>query len=257
MRLLLILFFAWLFAGNAERAGARRSSTGAHDPTLLIEGGDRWHRLHAPAKACSGWSPTDEGKTWQPPGKPIFSPGTGLVACMPCPRTRSLDVWAPKVFQPRGSHLAAVFHLHLRQEPLGHWPGQQRQTRLAATGSDDGLVAGKATATDNFNAIDADLFVDARRQAVDELWLVLGRAAADRAGRQDAASRSGEIHLHRPPQRPASRPQRLLDAATGSTCSSSLRPVLQAAPTARTTSSVGRARQRPGAVTCTATGQAT
>ena len=143
----------------------RSRATGRHPartiPTLLIQG-DRW----CPASVhdrCKGLQRLESSRRRARPGaawRPCSAKPTSRIwwACMPCPSHKGVDVWAPKVFQHAGKHLAAVLDLDLRQE-------RARPSAWPAATSPDGwrleettASSWPATASDNFNAIDADLF---------------------------------------------------------------------------------------------------
>ena len=162
MRLLLILCSAWLLAGNAL-AVEPQGETGAHDPTLLIQG-DRWF-VFTTGRGLQRLESTDEGKTWRRLA-PVFSeiPPWWAEAV---PAHKGLDVWAPKLFTHRGRSWAlysissfgknrSAIGLASSDKPDGDW-------------RDEGLVVA-STATDTFNAIDPDLFVERDGK----LWLSYG-----------------------------------------------------------------------------------
>ena len=162
MRLLLILFSAWLLAGNAS-ALEPQGDTGAHDPTLLIQG-ERWF-VFTTGRGLQRLESPDTGKTWHRLA-PVFSeaPAWWLEAV---PAHKGLDVWAPKLFEHRGRVWAlysissfgknrSAIGLASSDRPDGEW-------------RDEGLVV-QSLATDDFNAIDPDLFADTDGR----LWLSYG-----------------------------------------------------------------------------------
>ncbi|MFT7722450.1 MAG: arabinan endo-1,5-alpha-L-arabinosidase [Roseateles sp.] len=163
MRLLLILVCAWLIAGNAS-ALEPQGDTGAHDPTLLIQG-ERWF-VFTTGPGLQRLVSTDQGRTWRRLA-PVFTRAPAWWA-EAVPGQKPLDVWAPKVFQHAGRTwvLYSISTFGKNRSAIG----------LASSDApdggdwrDDGLVV-QSRAGDDFNAIDPDLFADADGR----LWLSYG-----------------------------------------------------------------------------------
>jgi arabinan endo-1,5-alpha-L-arabinosidase len=140
-----------------------QAGPGAHDPTLLIQGA-RWY-VFTTGRGLPRLESTDEGKTWRRLA-PVFSQPPAWWA-EAVPEQKPLDVWAPKVFQHRGRTWVlysistfgknrSAIGLASSDTPDGEW-------------RDDGLVV-QSTATDYFNAIDPDLFVERDGR----LWMSYG-----------------------------------------------------------------------------------
>jgi len=140
-----------------------QGDTGAHDPTLLIQA-DRWF-VFTTGKGLQRLESTDAGRTWRRLA-PVFSepPAWWLDAV---PEHQGLDVWAPKLFEHRGrvwvlysistfGKNRSAIGLASSDRPDGEW-------------RDEGRVV-QSVATDNFNAIDPDLFADKDGR----LWLSYG-----------------------------------------------------------------------------------
>ncbi len=153
MRLLLILLSAWLLAGNAL-AMEPQGDTGAHDPTLLIQG-ERWF-VFTTGPGLQRLTSTDQGKTWQRLA-PVFTQAPAWWA-QAVPEHKALDVWAPKVFQHQGRTwlLYSISTFGKNRSAIGLASSDAPDS---SAWRDEGLVV-QSVATDNFNAIDADLFVE-------------------------------------------------------------------------------------------------
>lgn len=162
MRLLLILCSAWLLAGGAW-AWEPQGDTGAHDPTLLIQG-DRWF-VFTTGRGLQRLASDDAGTTWRRLA-PLFGEPPAWWADA-VPEHKGPDVWAPKLFQHRGRTWVlysistfgknrSAIGLASSDKPDGDW-------------RDEGLVV-QSRAEDGFNAIDPDLFIDADGR----LWLSYG-----------------------------------------------------------------------------------
>lgn len=163
MRPLLILFCAWLLAGSAG-ALEPQGDTGAHDPTLLIQA-DRWF-VFTTGKGLQRLESSDQGKTWRRLA-PVFTqaPAWWLDAV---PEQKPLDIWAPKVFQHAGRTwvLYSISTFGKNRSAIGLASSDKPD---GSEWRDEGLVV-QSVATDNFNAIDPDLFVDRDGK----LWMSYG-----------------------------------------------------------------------------------
>ena len=157
------LFAALLALCLAAPACAQESEPSAHDPTLLIQG-ERWF-VFTTGRGLQRLESTDAGKTWRRLA-PVFNeiPAWWAEAV---PDHKGLDVWAPKLFAHRGRFWVlysissfgknrSAIGLASSDKPDGDW-------------RDEGLVV-QSVATDNFNAIDPDLFADKDSR----LWLSYG-----------------------------------------------------------------------------------
>ncbi|MGQ3051837.1 MAG: arabinan endo-1,5-alpha-L-arabinosidase [Roseateles sp.] len=163
MRLLMILSLAWLLAGQAF-ALETEGDTGAHDPTLLIQG-ERWF-VFTTGRGLQRLASTDQGKTWRRLA-PVFSEAPAWWRDA-VPEQKNLDVWAPKVFQHQGRTwlLYSISTFGKNRSAIGLASSEGPD---ASEWRDDGLIV-QSVATDNFNAIDPDLFVDRDGQP----WLSYG-----------------------------------------------------------------------------------
>ncbi len=137
---------------------------GAHDPTLLIQP-DRWF-VFTTGKGLQRLASSDQGKTWQRLA-PVFEQAPAWWA-QAVPEHKGLDVWAPKVFQHQGRTwlLYSISTFGKNRSAIGL---ASSATPDGSDWRDDGLVV-QSVATDNFNAIDPDLFAD--RDGT--LWLSYG-----------------------------------------------------------------------------------
>lgn len=140
-----------------------QGDTAAHDPTLLIQG-ERWF-VFTTGKGLQRLESSDAGKTWRRLA-PVFSEPPAWWA-EAVPAHKGLDIWAPKLFVHRGRTWAlysistfgknrSAIGLASSDRPDGDW-------------RDEGLVV-QSVASDNFNAIDPDLFADKDGR----LWLSYG-----------------------------------------------------------------------------------
>lgn len=131
-----------------------QGDTGAHDPTLLIQG-ERWF-VFTTGKGLQRLESTDEGKTWRRLA-PMFKEAPAWWA-EAVPEQRPLDVWAPKVFQHAGRTwvLYSISTFGKNRSAIGLASSDRPD---GGDWRDEGLVV-RSVASDNFNAIDPDLFVD-------------------------------------------------------------------------------------------------
>ncbi len=157
------LFAALLALCLAAPAFALESEPGAHDPTLLIHG-ERWF-VFTTGRGLQRLESTDAGKTWRRLA-PVVNQAPAWWA-EAVPEHKGLDVWAPKLFAHRGRFWVlysissfgknrSAIGLASSDKPDGDW-------------RDEGRVV-QSMATDNFNAIDPDLFVEKDGR----LWLSYG-----------------------------------------------------------------------------------
>ncbi|KQW46714.1 MULTISPECIES: arabinan endo-1,5-alpha-L-arabinosidase [unclassified Roseateles] len=141
-----------------------QGDTGAHDPTLLIQG-DHWF-VFTTGKGVQRLESTDQGKTWRRLA-PVFTQAPAWWA-EAVPAHKGVDVWAPKVFQHRGRTwlLYSISTFGKNRSAIGLASSDKPD---GGEWRDDGLVVA-STATDNFNAIDPDLFVEGDGK----LWMSYG-----------------------------------------------------------------------------------
>ncbi len=137
---------------------------GAHDPPLLIQP-DRWF-VFTTGKGLQRLASSDQGKTWQRLA-PVFEQAPAWWA-QAVPEHKGLDVWAPKVFQHQGRTwlLYSISTFGKNRSAIGLASSDRPDSN---DWRDDGLVV-QSVASDNFNAIDPDLFAD--RDGT--LWLSYG-----------------------------------------------------------------------------------
>ncbi|MFG6485722.1 arabinan endo-1,5-alpha-L-arabinosidase [Roseateles sp. BYS78W] len=158
----LVATLALLLAARVD-AVELQGDTGAHDPTLLIQG-ERWF-VFTTGRGLQRLESADAGKTWRRLA-PVFSEAPAWWKDA-VPEHKGLDVWAPKLFEHRGRTWAlysissfgknrSAIGLVSSDRPDGEW-------------RDEGLVV-QSRAEDNFNAIDPDLF----RDGDGRLWMSYG-----------------------------------------------------------------------------------
>lgn len=159
----LVAALALLPAAHAD-AGEPQAAPGAHDPTLLIQGG-RWF-VFATGKGLQRLSSADAGKTWQRLS-PVFTQAPAWWA-EAVPEHKGLDVWAPKLFEHRGRVwvLYSISTFGKNRSAIGL---ASSDTPDGGDWRDDGPVV-QSRAEDDFNAIDPDLFVETDGR----LWLSYG-----------------------------------------------------------------------------------
>jgi arabinan endo-1,5-alpha-L-arabinosidase len=150
----------------AARVGAMepQGDTGAHDPSLLIQG-EHWF-VFATGHGMQRLESTDAGETWRRLA-PVFSERPAWWANA-VPEHKGLDVWAPKLFTHRGRVwvLYSISTFGKNRSAIGLASSDRTD---GAAWRDEGLVV-QSTAADGFNAIDPDLFVDTDGR----LWLSYG-----------------------------------------------------------------------------------
>lgn len=163
MRAALAMLLALCLAAPAA-AVEPQGDTGAHDPTLLIQG-ERW-LVYTTGPGLQRLESTDQGKTWRRLA-PVFgkAPAWWQEAV---PAHKGLDVWAPKVFQHAGRTwlLYSISTFGKNRSAIGL---ASSATPDGNDWRDDGLVV-QSVAADDFNAIDPDLFIDRDGR----LWLSYG-----------------------------------------------------------------------------------
>ncbi|HEY4082479.1 MAG TPA: arabinan endo-1,5-alpha-L-arabinosidase [Burkholderiaceae bacterium] len=149
---------------DAVDAVELQGDTGAHDPTLLIQG-ERWF-VFTTGRGLQRLESDDAGKTWQRLA-PVFSEAPAWWADA-VPDHKGLDVWAPKLFSYRGRiwALYSISTFGKNRSAIGLISSDKPDS---SAWRDEGLVV-QSTAADNFNAIDPDLFADTDGK----LWLSYG-----------------------------------------------------------------------------------
>ncbi|MBI3349405.1 MAG: arabinan endo-1,5-alpha-L-arabinosidase [Burkholderiales bacterium] len=159
----LVALLALLLAAHVD-AVEPQGDTGAHDPTLLIQG-ERWF-VFTTGRGLQRLASTDTGKTWHRLA-PVFSETPAWWADA-VPEHKGLDVWAPKVFTHRGRvwALYSISTFGKNRSAIGLISSDKPD---GGDWRDEGLVV-QSSATDNFNAIDPDLFADTDGR----LWLSYG-----------------------------------------------------------------------------------
>lgn len=141
-----------------------QGDTGAHDPTLLIQG-DRWF-VFTTGRGLQRLESTDQGATWRRLA-PVFSQAPAWWA-EAVPGQHALDVWAPKLFEHRGRVwvLYSISTFGKNRSAIGL---ASSDTPDGSEWRDEGLVV-QSRPEDNFNAIDPDLFADTDGR----LWMSYG-----------------------------------------------------------------------------------
>lgn len=143
---------------------AATSDVGAHDPTLIEQGGVM--HVFTTGRGLQHLRSDDGGRHWQRLA-PVFQQAPAWWA-EAVPAHRDLDVWAPKVFEHRGRYwlLYSISTFGKKRSAIGlaSSPALQGQPWR-----DEGLVVASGEA-DDFNAIDPDLL----RDDDGRLWMAYG-----------------------------------------------------------------------------------
>lgn len=140
-----------------------QGDTGAHDPTLLIQG-ERWF-VFTTGPGLQRLASPDAGAHWQRLA-PVFTEAPAWWA-EAVPAHQGLDVWAPKLFEHRGRFwlLYSISTFGKNRSAIG----LASAARPDGAWRDEGLVV-QSRAEDRFNAIDPDLFIERDGS----LWLSYG-----------------------------------------------------------------------------------
>lgn len=159
----LVATLALLLAARVD-AVELQGDTGAHDPTLLIQG-ERWF-VFTTGRGLQRLESADAGKTWHRLA-PVFGEAPAWWADA-VPEHKGLDVWAPKLFEHRGRTWAlySISSFGKNRSAIGLVSSDKPD---GAEWRDEGLVV-QSRAEDDFNAIDPDLFQDTDGR----LWLSYG-----------------------------------------------------------------------------------
>lgn len=147
--------------------GGFEQPAGAHDPTL-IEYGGAFH-VFTTGKGIQHLRSEDHER-WQRL-TPVIGEAPAWWA-QAVPAHRGLDVWAPKVFALKGRYwlLYSISTFGKNRSAIGLTSSES----LDGPWRDEGLVV-RSVETDDFNAIDPDLFIDDRAAGGDgRLWLSYG-----------------------------------------------------------------------------------
>ncbi|MFG6460815.1 arabinan endo-1,5-alpha-L-arabinosidase [Roseateles sp. DXS20W] len=160
----LVAALALCLAARVDAVEPPQAEPGAHDPTLLIQP-DRWF-VFTTGKGLQRLASGDQGKTWQRLA-PVFEQAPAWWA-QAVPEHKGLDVWAPKVFQHQGRTwlLYSISNFGKNRSAIGLASSDRPD---GTDWRDEGLVV-QSAASDNFNAIDPDLFADRDSK----LWLSYG-----------------------------------------------------------------------------------
>lgn len=157
---------ALLIGASLAHAAELSGDTRAHDPTLLIGEGGVQH-VFTTGAGLQRLKSVDAGKTWHREA-PVFTevnkPGWWTQAV---PAHKGLDVWAPKLFKHAGKVwvLYSISTFGKNTSAIGLASAASPES---ADWKDEGMVVASQP-SDNFNAIDPDLFIDGGK-----LWLSYG-----------------------------------------------------------------------------------
>ena len=154
-------------SGPAAGATSLEDPAGAHDPTLIER--DGVFHVFTTGQGVQHLRSTD-GRRWQRLA-PAFPEAPAWWA-QAVPAHRGLDVWAPKVFALKGRYwlLYSISTFGKNRSAIG----LASSDSLDGPWRDEGPMV-KSVDTDDFNAIDPDLFVDAKDGGGDgRMWLSYG-----------------------------------------------------------------------------------
>lgn len=152
---------------TAASGPAFEDPAGAHDPTL-IEQGTTLH-VFTTGKGIQHLR-SEDGKRWSRLPQVLTEAPSWWAEAVPA--HRGLDVWAPKVFALNGRYwlLYSISTFGKNRSAIG----LTSSASLDGPWRDDGLVV-KSVESDDFNAIDPDLFIDAKDAGGDgRVWLSYG-----------------------------------------------------------------------------------
>ena len=140
---------------------------GAHDPTLIEQGGAFHVFTTGPGIQHLR---SEDGRQWRRLAPALTEAPAWWAEAVPA--HRGLDVWAPKVFALEGRYwlLYSISTFGKNRSAIG----LASSAALDGPWQDEGMVA-RSVEGDDFNAIDPDLFIDAKEQGGDgRLWLSYG-----------------------------------------------------------------------------------
>lgn len=142
--------------------------TGAHDPTLWV--GASGHHVFTTGPGIQRLHSKD-GLQWERRA-PVFTAETRPAWwATAVPAQKGIDVWAPKVFQHRGRFwvMYSISTFGKNASAIGLASAESPE---ATRWRDDGVVV-QSQPTDNFNAIDPDVWVD-EAKGVTKVWMTYG-----------------------------------------------------------------------------------
>ncbi|MDH0865805.1 arabinan endo-1,5-alpha-L-arabinosidase [Mitsuaria sp. GD03876] len=154
-------------AATLARAQGVEDPAPAHDPTLIEQGGV--FHVFTTGQGLQHLR-SEDGRGWRRLA-PVFSQAPAWWA-EAVPAHRGLDVWAPKVVALQGRYwlLYSISTFGKNRSAIGLTSSES----LDGPWRDDGLVV-RSVETDDFNAIDPDLFIDAKADGGDgRLWFSYG-----------------------------------------------------------------------------------